>query len=485
MKKAIRFLSFGVMAVILCVTILSCVSCTAVESPKVLFQKAVSRTVDKYEKIEAVEVVGEAVSGGSFEIKAEDLEIDEDTKASASALFYANTDKKTGAVVLSAKVGDESYDAAVYASPKSVVAQSAKILGETVYGLNISKAVENFKKSVFYYDSDSDMALPEETSEMISSMLQQLKEINAAEKDGQKLYEKYLKKLYKLIGDNAEFEKENTDTDVLGESVPCTMLTVKVNEESISAVIKDFWSEARKDKTLKQYISDRVLPYLDEYDDVEEVYDDINDSVEGVLDELEDADITITLKYYLNKSSGAIMKAALTVKQGSSKNTYGIELGRTFKTFEGFRFTMREGSSDTQSIWVKVTDDTKEEMKISVIASEEFDIPEISIKYTKDTGLVKITVPDEYSGNTVIKLTYTKSGSAHTFKLDSVETGDSEVNLPFNGKYSVILNTKAKAPSAPSKYTDILTMTEEDFDDFADNVQANVNDLLKELKVEN
>ena len=482
MKKTIRLLSFSVVAVLLVVTILSCVSCTAVESPKVLFQKAVSRTVNSYEKIEAADVAKKVVSGGSFEIKAEDLKLDDETKAEGSALFYANSSKKTGAVVLNAKIGDETYDAAVYASTKSVVAQSAKLFGSNVYGVNIQKAVENFKKSVFYFESDSDNALPESASEEILNALQQLKDTDAIEKDGKKLYDKYLKKLYKLCGDNAEFTKENTDADVLGESVSSTLLTVKLTNESISKIVSDFWKDAKSDKALKSFISDRLIPLLaDKYEDVGDLYDDIDSEVEDIVEDLEDADITITLKYYLNKSSGAIMKASLTVKQGNNKATYGVELGRTFKKFEGFRVTIKSGNSDTESIWVKVTSDTKEELKISVIATDSFKIPEITLKYTKADGNIKITIPGGYDGDTVIKLTYTKSGSTHTFLLNSITVDDEKFELPFGGKYSVIVNTKAKAPSAPSKYTDILTMTDEKFDEFMDEIQENVNDIVSDF----
>jgi hypothetical protein len=60
-----------------------------------------------------------------------------------------------------------------------------------------------------------------------------------------------------------------------------------------------------------------------------------------------------------------------------------------------------------------------------------------------------------------------------------VSVDGEKVELP--GKFSVIVNTKAKAPSAPSKYTDILTMKEEDFEDFIEDVQKNAEDIEKEF----
>ena len=48
----------------------------------------------------------------------------------------------------------------------------------------------------------------------------------------------------------------------------------------------------------------------------------------------------------------------------------------------------------------------------------------------------------------------------------------------------MIINTSAKAPSAPSKYTDILTMNEDVFDDFIEEVQNNIDEAKESVPLD-
>ena len=84
----------------------------------------------------------------------------------------------------------------------------------------------------------------------------------------------------------------------------------------------------------------------------------------------------------------------------------------------------------------------------------------------------------------MVKLNYKKKGSVYTVVLESVSHNGEKAELPFSGKYSVIVNTSAKAPSAPSKYTDILTMNEDTFDDFIEEVQNNVDEAKENVPLD-
>jgi hypothetical protein len=480
MKKPIRIILVSLLAVLMAAFVLSCASCTAVESPKTLFEKAIPRTSAKMQKLEFVGTAEKAASGGSVEIRCEDLDLGGEDKGSASVVFYANADAKTAAAILSAKLGDKKYEGAAYLSPKSAVVQFEQLLGKDAYGINLAKAKENLKKSVFDTDSDTDYALSERMTEQVNNAIDKINNLSKLEKDGNKLYEKYAKKLYKTIADNAEYEKENTEVKIFDESdVPCTAVTVKLDSKAISKAVQSFWKDAKSDSELKKYISDNIITLNIGFEDVGDLYDKIDDEVEDLVDDLEDSDLTVTVRYYLNKSSGAIMKAELIIRDDNgNKTTYAVELGKEFKTFEGLKVTVKRDGSDAMYVWLKVTENSKDEFKCVLDSKNAGSMPEFSLKYTKSDGSVKITFDDGRTEYTV-KLTYKKSGSTHTVTLDSVSVDGEKVELP--GKFSVIVNTKAKAPSAPSKYTDILTMKEEDFEDFIEDVQKNAEDIEKEF----
>ncbi|MCQ2427699.1 MAG: hypothetical protein MJ137_04775 [Clostridia bacterium] len=472
MKKLFRTLTVSLLALLLCVSAFSLVSCTATESAKTLFQKGLSRTAAKYENIDVVSTVEKIATGGSVEFLVDDIEIDEDTKGNASVKFFANTSKNTAAVILNAKLGEDKYDAAAYISSSAAVVKFEKLLGKDAYGINFSKAEKNLKTSVFGPDSDSDYAVSEEIYNQILDAIKSFNDAKNVEKDAKSLSDKYIKKLYKLISDNASFEKENSETTVLSEkNVPCTVVTVKVDDKCLTKVVSELWKDAKKDSALKKFIDANVIAQTP-YEDVGDLYDAIDEIVDGMVDSLEDSGVNFTLKYYLNKSSGAIMKAEVSTKAGGEKVAYGIELGINFKDFEGIKVYTKVGTS-TDYIWLKVVENNKEGMKLSLEATMK-GVPAVTVKYTKEDGIVKITVSDD-GDETVIKMSYKKKSSTYTFGLESVTVNGEKATLP--GKISVIVNTKAKAPSAPSKYVDILTMKEDSFEDFLDDVKDNISDL--------
>jgi len=473
MKKLFKTLAVSLLAILLVASALSCVSCTATESAKTLFQKGISRTSDKLENIDVVGTTEKIITGGSVEFIIDDLKIDEDTTGNASLKLYANADKKTAAAILSAKVGDEKYDAAAYISSSAAVVKFEKLLGKTAYGVNFAKAEKNLKGSAFNPDSDSDYALSEEMYNELLNAIKLYNEIKSAEKEANKLAEKYIKKLYSLLGKYATYEKENTETTVLAErDVACTLVTVKIDETCLSKTISELWKEAKKDSSLKKFLSERVLAFT-KFEDIGELYEKMGDTVDEMLDSLEDSSVNYTVKYYLNKTSGAIMKAEVSTKVGSNKVAYGIELGTAMKKFEGVKVYQKNGSY-TQYVWLKVVEDTKEELKLSLESENVKGIPELTVKYTKKEGTVKITT--NYGGDeTTIKLNYKKKSSTYTFVLESLTVDGEKVEIP--GKVTVIVNTKAKAPSAPSKYTDIFSMKEDAFEDFVDDVKENAEDI--------
>ena len=183
----------------------------------------------------------------------------------------------------------------------------------------------------------------------------------------------------------------------------------------------------------------------------------------------------------------------MTLKANGQKVVIGAELGKTFKTFEGLKVSIKRGDNDAEYFWVRVTQDDKEAFRCTLETNID-GIPEVSLKYTKEDGIVKVTVKetkrvwnsdtweyDNKTSETVVKLNYTKKGGVYTLTLGSITVDGEKVELPYSGKYSLIVNKSASAPKAPSKYTDVLTMNEESFEDFLEDYRKGINELAGAL----
>lgn len=489
MKKITRRLLIAGCALLLCISMLGFVSCTATESAQVLFRKAISRTVEQYEKFDLVSFAKDLGKGGKVKLTAENIKVptgeESAVKGKGTAEFSFDVAKRTASATASAELDGKKYEASGYLSATDVAVKFDQVL-DKVYGISLKNAEKNLAKSVFYYDGDSEYALPEEQYNMIIDALKTIEDNKDVEKTGKKLVDKYVKKLFGYLEKNAEYAKENTETKVLEESsVPAVLVTVSIDEKGLSAVIQSLWKDAKADKELKNFIADYILPLSGgNYEDVGDLYEDIDEEVDEFAEGAENADFEITVKYYLNKSSGAVMKGEVTLKSNGNKQQYTAELGNKFKSFEGIKLSTRRAPSggswsDTVYVWLKVVENTKEQLSLKLVGSDGAGVPEVSLRYDKAEDTVKVSMKDSYGDEAfAVKFGYVKKGSTITLKLTSLTQDGEKTDIPAD--FTLEISTKPSVSSI-KKYTDILTLTEENIEDLKDNIEENLDKIEEDL----
>ena len=86
MKKITRRLLIAGCALLLCISMLGFVSCTATESAQVLFRKAISRTVEQYEKFDLVSFAKDLSEGGKVKLTAENIKVPTGEESTAKSM---------------------------------------------------------------------------------------------------------------------------------------------------------------------------------------------------------------------------------------------------------------------------------------------------------------------------------------------------------------------------------------------------------------
>lgn len=474
---AVKVISLIVCAVMLGALVFSTVSCTANESATVLFEKAAGRTIGKMESYDLVTTLLNLSKNGSIAVSAEYEDEEEDITAGGTFQLFFNSDQQKVAAALDGTFGDESIDALLTFGTDEFTVKCDRILGKA-YGISFKDFENKLQKSFLNPDSDSDYALDDDTYEAVIDMINSYKDDKKIEDEVNKLADKYVKLFYKEIENNSEMTKENAKVDVLEyEELQSIAVKIAIDNKGLANVLSSLWKQAKEDKELKSFLTKNIFEnaaYSDSsYDDVDELFDDLDDEIDEVVEDLEDNNVKIVVTLYLNSSSGAIMRVDASYKTEDEKAAVSVELGNKFETFEGFKITEKYDDDDEQYIYLKVTEDTKDELKVKLNQNISDDFPEITVKYDRKDGDLTITA-DSDEEEVVIKLNYIMKSGVHTFTFISATVDDEDIEFP--GKLTVTIKEKDTMPSV-DKYTDVLTLDDDAIEELIEAIQENAEDF--------
>lgn len=163
MKRTIRLIALLLALVLFGGTL---AGCAAVRKPFNYLKRTIEKTIERRLGGQFLELIGEALEGGSIEATYGGSDLYETPLESGTLKAYFDSDKQklhfTGAV----SVGGEQYDGRVFLTAEEFAVASDAFLGSNRYGARFSElTVENVKKSFFhnsYGGKDTDNPLRQE-----------------------------------------------------------------------------------------------------------------------------------------------------------------------------------------------------------------------------------------------------------------------------------------------------------------------------------
>ncbi len=481
MKKSFRIIAVCVCMALIAGIVFATAGCTAFESADKLFERAAGRTLKEMDTYKLVEILRSVYDCGSAELKVVDGQ-DE-----ASVKVYINESKQQSAVEIAGTVEGKKTEALIYKDNEKIVAKSDDIFGGS-YGIKITGLEKQLKDSIFNPEKDTEYSFDRQTFDVLLEIAKIIDDNRALQDRIADLIKKYEQKLYAAIEENAEINKENTETDVLEESdVKAVMLSISINERGLKRVIKSLWKDIKKDDELKEIV-DFFIDLSERNTSADEVIAEADKEIQDIL-EADGEGGKITLKLYLNKKCAAIMKAEITVRSEYSKATVILEFGTEFDKFEGFKITVKN-NEEKRYVYFKVEEDSGKKIKVILDTNVE-GMPEITFELDRKSGDGKITVVEEnysyysyetYETTVIIGFNYKEDGGTHTFKLTSVEADGEKAEIPAD--FYLILKEKDKMPSTAG-YKNIFEMSESEFGDFIDLVSEKTKSFIEDSGIGN
>lgn len=443
-------------------------------SPKVVAMKAITNAVEDFTKRDEIAPILNAMNGGSLSFKVEGDEMEDiigsEGKVEVSGKIYMNLDKE--AVMLDEFVldmADISLSGQAYLSRDLLYITNKEILDGT-YGLERGSLVKNLRKSVFAPDSDTEYAMSEEdfkTLEEFCELMDDKVDVKM-QKDLQKVYERYMKKAWKLVGEYAEFESETDTVRINGDRKKARVITMTLDDKAVSMIAEEMMEYLVDDEDLADMIEEygdrfaETLKSVYQINDLSEEYDDLLDRIEENMDEVIDSieasmteDLVVTI-VTPPASSDLLM---MSVKYDNSE-MIKLEIGH-------------EGIRKTDCITVKI-----DGSEISYVIEEDSRKTFEAKLMSNNTTVASIEIDrsrDEFEldlgGEFVLEGDWNSKGKetnivVDTLKIDGERYGD--INL------ELVLNESDRMPSRAKKVVSVFAIDEEDVEAWGERI----NDML-------
>lgn len=460
MKKKIFI---GLILVIIIVS--SGILFTVANSPKNVFTRSLAKNIENIVEREELVKVKELFNSGSISGKyteGEDLEL-------SGKIYFALEDEETYFENLKFNFFDINLSADIYANEKMFFVKEEEILKEA-YGIEYDDLSDQFKKSILYYESDSNYALDEETSKMIVEALENYeKRLTNTVKDLKKLEEKYVKEIVSLIREYGEFEKTKEEVDLNGEKITSRVITLKLDENAIYSILTDLIKYIQEDEDLKEFILEQFLTDKGNSSQGEELYESIMEELNELLEEVEiikESDIEIAVSVVTPKISDKLLQVGVAIKIENIDFDFEIDFGK-------------EGVQETKEIIVNVNGDKTLEYKINDNNQDNFSL-ELN-KYSKffgeleKTNLLMIDLNQKEEQFTIglgeetkIKGKYKLQDNTHTFVPNMIEYDDEEVIVE---NMEIAICFKDKMPKINKNFTSIFEITEAKIDEIMKKIE--------------
>ena len=451
-------------------------------SPKVVAANAITGAIEDLGKRDEIAPVLNAMNGGSLAVTVEgkDLEdlvgIEDDVVASGK--LYMDADKQALMLDdLSFKMGDFSLSGQVYMGNDSIYVANDEIL-DGAWGVERGSLVKDLSNSILAPDSDSDYALDEEEYELLEEIFDALdNELDLEmQKDFKKVSERYTKKLWKLIGEHAEFEAETDNVRINGERKKARVITVTLDDDAVALIAEGMIEYLLEDDEL----ADLVEKYGDELegiiatgydvDDLSKAYDDLLDELEDNMDDVLD-------------SIGDVMKDELVltiVTPVASSDLLMLTVSYDKTDLVELSFG-HEGILKTDCISAKVpaadvdvTYTIKENSRQAYEANLSVNgekVAELEIDRSKDEFELNLIDACVISGEMSTK------GSKTTVVVDSVKVDGERYK---NFKVTLVLDESDKMPSRAKDVESILTVDAKDIEKWGEKAEELFDDFMSD-----
>lgn len=473
---------------------IACVTCVGggvttgvvVNSPEYVMSHAISSAVEEVLEREDLSYIFDVLNQGSVEVNYNA----EKNMSFGGKVYFGLEDSKIYVENASININNSDMyfatSANMYISKDMMYIENEDYL-DGAYGLKFKKLSEQLKNSLFF--NDSKYKIPDEYKDIIEDFVEYYEEdYPKLQKDLNKLYKDYAKKLGKLVKEYGEFDSKNKKVSLSDGKSKKRVVTLTIDEDDAASIVEELIEYIIEDEKLEEFAETHVenLKNMTSLYNVQkenvDVYDEIIDSLKEILDEVDEIkeeNFEITLEVVTPKASAKLLKFDVEVDYGDYSSSIGIDFGtkgvKESKNIDLYR-------DDKKVYSYEIEENNRKKFEANLVVYTGYDDETIEFTYVldkkKEEFNIKAVVDD--IEKMVIKGDALIDGKAITFKpsqfvikdedydydydLGKWVTTYEEVDYLENISFEFTISSKDKMPKPNKDFNSILEISESDLD---------------------
>ena len=481
------------------------VSIALANRPSALIVRAFANTIDDAKRIEVYDVAEDVINGGSIAVSA-NLEKFANDDVTVQAKVYTDAKNVKGAGELKLSEDDKTVLQASVLLNQDKVAMKCPEFFDGAYGINLKKLSKNLPGSIFDPDEETDYSLDDDQYEYFMSLQDTVRKDQNLQDDLEKLAAQYRLVFFEKLIKYSSVSKSGKTITVGGEKIPCTVVSVSVDEDAAVLITQAMIDYANNDEALEKYLY-RVASNGAFYDDPDEYVDEFYDYLDSIEDDIKDLaedDLEIVLDFYITRSGRRLAQLDADVEYGKEDMEFSVVLGKDVSKSKEISLTAKDKqSSESYSITYTVSEDSSKLYKAELEIEEtnrsyryydydDYDYYDrdddeylnttkttIKVEWDKKKGDFVLKYSDKWD-DVVVKGNLLEKGDKYIFVLTNIREDGEAVPDIKSLELTVTFDRHDPAPNVPGNFTEITKMSERDFKHLYEDIEDGIEDIWDE-----
>ena len=284
MDKKKRVLIIGGSAGAAALVALIVVTIVLANRPSALIVRGLVNTISDAKRIEVFDVADDVANGGSIAVSA-NLDKFAKDDVTVEAKLYTDLDSLKGGYEMTVAEDDEKVLQARVLYSEDKFAFTCPELVDGAYGINYKNLEKNLPGSIFDPDEETDYSLSEEQFDYFLNLKDTAKNNKNLERDIDNMSAKYRKLIVEKLVKYAEVGRSSKTITVGGEKIPCTVISLSIDQDALALAVTDVVEYALEDKDLEKLVN-RVAANGSYNEEPDEIIDEFYDSLDEILDNI-------------------------------------------------------------------------------------------------------------------------------------------------------------------------------------------------------
>ena len=367
----------------------------------------------------------------------------------------------------------------VYISPELAYVYEQNVL-DGAYGAEFGRLTEEFKNSIFAYNSGSEYAIDYESYEEIVDMLEiadqamLLANDEKMQKEAEKVSTELYTKAWKIACDNFKFDSENGEVRIDGELENVRVISIIVDADGLSAAVREYYEFLSTDDSMVEFLEkyeDELSVLTDPFlsnggksfaETYKEGLDELGENLDDLCHEIEYSmeDENLTIRVMTPVIGSKLVKLEIIA---ADQEIFSLEIGmKGIKNTNKITVTVYE-----EKFVYEITQDTITAFDCYLAFGEN----RIELELDRSRDEYRLFVRNNGETSSVIRGQLTKKGDTITITVDNVLTNIGYRDDQYDCNISVTLDQNDKIPAAPKDYVTISGITEKDIEKWEKNAE--------------